>query len=98
MRTFCSGRLQVVPGACAPANREDVARVVAAVVVEGPPPAVKSDLHLHSAQSAHSGRADEVRVFAVHRFQFHTHLEGVLLWRGGLLLRREDKMSRYRMT
>lgn len=85
-QTFGSWRLQIVSGEAAPADGENVTRVVAAVVVEGPPPAVEGDQHLHATQGTDRGRADEVGVLPVHRLQLHAHLEAVLLWGGWLLL------------
>lgn len=84
--TFGSRWLQVVSSQGAPADGEDVPRVVAAVVVEGSSPAVKGDQHLGPAQSAHCCRTDEMRIFPVHCFQLHTDLKGVLFWGRGLLL------------
>lgn len=105
-QTFGSGRLEVVSGEAAPANGEDVARVVAAVVVEGPPPAVEGDQHLYAAQGTDRGRADEVGILAVHRLQLHAHLEAVLLRGGWLLLGNNQRwleivgqvLSRVRVT
>ncbi len=85
VQTFGARRLKVVSSEGAPANREDVTRVIAAVVVKGSPPAIKGDQHLDTTQCTHCGGADEVGIFTVHRFQLHADLEGVLL-RGGRLL------------
>lgn len=84
--TFGARRLKVVSCEGAPADGEDVTRVIAAVVVKGPPPAIEGDQHLDAAQGAHCCRADEVGIFTVHRLQLHAHLEGVLLWCRRLLL------------
>lgn len=78
--------LQVISGQRTPAHREDVAGVVAAVVIEGSSPAVEGDQHLAPSHLPDGGRADEVRVLAVHRLQLHAHLEGVLRRGRGLLL------------
>lgn len=90
-QTFGSWRLQIVSGEAAPADGENVTRVVAAVVVEGPPPAVEGDQHLDAAQGTDRGRTDEVGVLAVHRLQLHAHLEAVLLWGGWLLLGKNER-------
>lgn len=90
-QTFGSWRLQIVSGESAPADGEDVPRVVAAVVVEGPPPAVKGDQHLDAAQGTDRCWADEVGVLTVHRLQLHAHLEAVLLWSGWLLLGNNER-------
>lgn len=90
-QTFGSWRLQIVSGEAAPADGENVSRVVAAVVVEGPPPTVEGDQHLHAAQGTDRCRADEVGVLTVHRLQLHAHLEEVLLGGGWLLLGENER-------
>lgn len=85
-QTFSARWLKVVSSQVAPANREDVTRVEAAVIVEGPLPAIEGDQHLNATQRTHGGRADKVGVFTVHSLQLHAHSKAVLLWTGGLLL------------
>jgi hypothetical protein len=68
-----------------PAHGEDVARVVAAPVIERAAPAVKLHVDLVAVHCCHGGRADELRVLAVHRLQLQAHRELVVLGRRRLL-------------
>lgn len=49
VQTFGARWLKVVSCEVAPANREDVTRVKAAVVVKSPLPTIKGDQHLNAA-------------------------------------------------
>lgn len=86
VQTFGAWWLKVVSSEVAPANREDVTRVKAAVVVKSPLPTIKGDQHLDTAQCAHSGWTDKVGIFTVHSLKLHAYFKGVLLWSGRLLL------------
>lgn len=86
VQTFGARWLKVVSSEVAPANREDVTRVKAAVVVKSPLPTIKGDQHLDTAQCTHSGRTDKVGIFTVHSLKLHAYFKGVLLWSGRLLL------------
>ena len=59
----------------APADGEEIARVVATPVVEGAAPAVELYVDLVAVHRADRRRADEVRILAVHRLQLLTLTE-----------------------
>lgn len=73
-------------GGGAPAHGEDVPGVVAAPVIERPPPAVEHHEDLLPLHLADGGRADQVRVLLVHGLQFHPGLEAVVGRPQGLLM------------
>lgn len=75
VQTFGARWLKVVSSEVAPANREDVTRVKAAVVVKSPLPTIKGDQHLNAAQCTHCGRADKMGIFTVHSLKLHAYFK-----------------------
>lgn len=90
---FVAGRLHRMAALRAPADGENVARVVLAPIVERATPAIKCHVDLVVLHSRNGCTADQLRILLVHRFQFVSDLEEVPLRR--LRLGLEDLRRRH---
>lgn len=77
----------------APANGEDVTRIVPRPVVKGTTPAVESDMNLVVFDRIDRCAADQMRVLLVDRFEFLTDLNQIYIYKLEIIINPNYEMT-----
>ena len=77
--TFPTRRLQWMAGPCAPSSWKQIPGVISTPVVKCSLPPVKNHVDLITVYCSHCRWAQQLRVFPIDCFQFHSDLEFIVL-------------------